>query len=160
SGVAAFDLDGTLATRDNLVPFFVRVAGRRGTARALAVGLARTGVTGRSGWSRDRCKEAVTVAALAGLDVTTVDEIARAHAAAIVERHLRADVLERAEWHRRRGDALVIVSASFANYVRAVAERLGFDGALATELAVDADGRLTGRFAGPNVRGAEKVRRL
>src|SRR5262249_12396536 len=67
---------------------------------------------------------------------------------------------ERAEWHRDRGDALVIVSASFADYLRPVAEHLRFDAVLATELEVDDHGRLTGRLAGPNVRGPEKARRL
>ncbi|MCU1449953.1 MAG: Phosphoserine phosphatase, partial [Acidimicrobiales bacterium] len=35
-----------------------------------------------------------------------------------------------------------------------------FDDVLATPLETDADGRLTGRLAGANVRGEEKVRRL
>ena len=158
--VAAFDFDGTLSTRDNVVPFLVRVAGRRDAARAVLAGAARTSLAGRAGWSRDGLKEAVTRAVLAGREAELVDAVAEALATEIVERHLRADALERAEWHRARGDALVIVSASFANYLRPVAAHLGFDGVLATELEVDADGRLTGRLAGPNVRGPEKARRL
>jgi HAD superfamily phosphoserine phosphatase-like hydrolase len=54
----------------------------------------------------------------------------------------------------------VIVSASLAAYLRPVADELGFDAVLATELEAGADGRLTGRIVGHNVRGAEKVRRL
>jgi phosphoserine phosphatase len=44
--------------------------------------------------------------------------------------------------------------------VQPVAERLGFDDALATALAVGIDGRLTGLLTGANVRGPEKVRVL
>jgi len=158
--VAAFDFDGTLSTRDNVVPFLVRVAGPAAATRAFARAAVRTGTGGRARWSRDALKETVTEAVLAGRDAATVDAMAREHAAEIVARHLRADAVERVEWHRRRGDELVIVSASFASYLRPVAEHLGFDAVLATELAVDAAGRLTGRLAGPNVRGPEKARRL
>jgi phosphatidylglycerophosphatase C len=54
----------------------------------------------------------------------------------------------------------VIVSASFTSYLDPIAARLGFAAVLATELAVGDDGRLTGELVRPNVRGAEKVRRL
>jgi HAD superfamily hydrolase (TIGR01490 family) len=68
-------------------------------------------------------------------------------------------MVERLGWHRSQGHEVVVVSASFTDYLRPVADRLGVDAVLATELEV-VDGRLTGRLAGANVRGAEKVRRL
>ncbi|MCJ7436243.1 MAG: HAD-IB family phosphatase, partial [Acidimicrobiia bacterium] len=74
--------------------------------------------------------------------------------------HVRPDIVARAEWHREQGHERVIVSASFACYLRPVAARLGFDAGLGTELEVGSDRRLTGELAGPNVRGAEKVHRL
>ena len=56
--------------------------------------------------------------------------------------------------------AVVIVSASLRDFLEPVATHLGATGLIATELEVGADGRLTGELAGPNVRGAEKPRRL
>jgi phosphatidylglycerophosphatase C len=58
------------------------------------------------------------------------------------------------------GHEVVVVSASLQLYLGPLGHRLGVDAVLATELAVGADGRLTGALAGANVRGAEKVRRL
>jgi phosphatidylglycerophosphatase C len=55
---------------------------------------------------------------------------------------------------------VVIVSASLDAYVRVAAERLAADGAIATRLEVDGEGQLTGRYAGGNCRGEEKIRRL
>ena len=55
---------------------------------------------------------------------------------------------------------MVIVSASYEMYVEPLAALLGADHALATRLAVGADGRLTGELDGPNCRGPEKIRRL
>ena len=74
--------------------------------------------------------------------------------------HLRDDVVARADWHREQGHRRVIVSASYECYVAPVAAALGFDAALATRLAVDDGIHLSGALDGPNVRRAEKVRRL
>jgi phosphatidylglycerophosphatase C len=157
--VAAFDFDGTLSTRDNFLPFLCRVAGTPAVVRALAVGGVR--VAGR-GPSRIRTavKEQVISRLLTGMPAARLDLIGRAFAFDILRRHLRADTVERADWHRTQGHRLVIVTASLGVYVRPVADRLRFDAVLATELEVAADGLLTGRLAGENVRGPEKARQL
>ena len=54
----------------------------------------------------------------------------------------------------------MIVSASLVYYLRPVADELGFHDVLGVEMEVGADGRLTGRVSGANVRAAEKERRL
>jgi phosphatidylglycerophosphatase C len=159
--VAAFDFDGTLSTRDNVVPFLRLVAGgTTAAARTLVETGARLASRGPSAWNRDALKSEVVAGVFAGRPVHEVDAIARTFAAAITARHLRAEALSRADWHRAQGHRLVIVSASFATYLRPVAEELGFDAVLATELERGDDGMLTGRLDGPNVRGQEKARRL
>lgn len=97
---------------------------------------------------------------MGGRDADDVDDTAHAFAREVVARHLRAEAVERADWHRTQGHRLVIVSASLANYLRPIAAHLRFDAVLATELEVGVDGRLTGRMDGENVRGPEKARRL
>ena len=68
--------------------------------------------------------------------------------------------MARLNWHRARGDDVVIVSASPQLYVDVVAEQLGADGVVATRLAVGPDARLTGGYEGSNCRGEEKLRRV
>jgi phosphatidylglycerophosphatase C len=82
-------------------------------------------------------------------------EFARHH----LEQHLRPEVKRRLDWHRDRGDRVVVVSASPEAYVAPAARLLGADGAVATRLEV-AGGALTGRYDGANCRGEEKLRRL
>jgi HAD superfamily hydrolase (TIGR01490 family) len=61
------------------------------------------------------------------------------------------------ELHRRRGDALVLLTASLSYNARPIAEHLGIDHVLATTLEVDDRGRLTGRPVFPPCFGEGKV---
>jgi HAD superfamily hydrolase (TIGR01490 family) len=56
------------------------------------------------------------------------------------------------------GYRLVMATASYAFYARAIAARLGFDDVIATESEHDPAGALTPRIAGENVYGAAKLR--
>jgi HAD superfamily hydrolase (TIGR01490 family) len=158
--VAAFDFDGTLSSRDNFVPFLRRFAGTGPAAEAFVVSAARLGVAGRSQWSRNELKARVLDRLFAGRDLAELDAIALDFAEEVLTRHLREEAVQRADWHRRQGHRLVIVSASLGAYLRPIGARLQFDAVLATELEAGPDGRLTGRMLGENVRGAEKARRL
>ncbi len=159
--VAAFDFDGTLIEGGSVFDFLCAVAGRRSVLTASA-GLAPlfgyAAVT--SGPAADRSKELLFERVLAGVSVRRAEEVALAFAHRHLARHGRVDTRERLDWHRERGDAVVIVSASPEIYLRHAATELGADGTIATRLAVDDQGTLTGRYEGRNCRGEEKLRRL
>lgn len=159
--VAAFDFDGTLTDGGSVFDFLVAVAGRRAVLEAgaaLAPELVRAALAG--GTAADETKQRLFTRVLAGIEAIPVHEVAAEFGTRHVAAHLRSDVRRRLEWHRCRGDAVVVVSASPEVYVAVAAEHLGADGAVATRLEVDADGRFTGRYEGRNCRGEEKVRRL
>ncbi len=160
--IAAFDFDETLTKRDSVVPFLRRftTAGRFAvsllphTLRLLPMAARR---------DRDRLRAVVTQIVFAGRPASEVDDEARTWGVEIVESGLRADTSGRLRWHLEQGHQVVIVSASYAQYVRVVADLLGGDdgavAVLATSLEI-ADGACTGRLDGRNCRGPEKVRRL
>jgi phosphatidylglycerophosphatase C len=158
--IAAFDFDGTLSTRDNFVPFLRRVAGAGAVSRAMAVNSGRLARSSRHSRSRDALKARVLHDLFVGFDAEVIDEIGRGFAFEIIQRHLATEMVQRADWHRTQGHALVIVSASLGAYLRPVAEHLRFDAVLCTDLEVGDDGVLTGAMAGANVRGKEKADRL
>ncbi len=159
--VAAFDFDGTLTARGSVLPFLVAVRGLTPVAVAVARGLpkmARAALAG--GTAADEAKELLFIRVLGGLRADYVERVAAAFAERHVRKHLRPEVRAHLDWHRELGHRIVIVSASPEYYVAPAAELLGATGSLGTRLAVDASGRLTGRYEGKNCRGAEKYARI
>lgn len=94
-----------------------------------------------------------------GVDAGHLDERTRAWFEREVAGRLRPRAAAAMEEHRRRGDALVILTNSSCYEARAAAERWGFDDYLANEFPTDATGRLLGAFAPPLCYGAGKVAR-
>ena len=155
--VAAFDVDGTLTTRDCVTPFLYRTV----RWRALLALLSHPGQVIGSIARRDRdiLKELVSTA-FAGMDAAEVDAAGEAFAEEIVRRWLRPDTLARLHRHTELGHRVLLVSASLEPYLVPFGRKLGATGVACTRLERDERGRLTGRLAGPNCRGPEKVRRL
>jgi phosphatidylglycerophosphatase C len=159
-GVAAFDFDGTLTRRDSLLPFLLFVRGAAATAQAVVAESPRFGrvLLGRA--TRDEAKEALLTRLLSGADLRQLSDAGQVFGERLATRGVRPAMRRRLEWHRQAGHRVVIVSASPTLYLNAAGRRLGVDAVMATELEVDADGRLTGKLAGRNCRGDEKAKRL
>jgi phosphatidylglycerophosphatase C len=158
--VAAFDFDGTLSKRDTLVPFLARVVGWPRVARAALSDSPRLALMTFGRGDRDAAKERLLVKCLGGLRYDVVAREGNAYATEVFERRLRPDVLVRLEQHRRDGHEIVLVSASLEVYLDEIGRDLGVHAVLCTRLEVDEHGRITGRMAGGNCRGPNKVTRL
>jgi phosphatidylglycerophosphatase C len=158
--VAVFDFDGTLSRRDTLVGFLRLVAG----TTQLACSLLAAGPDLIAGWRdaarRDAAKEYVLARCLAGRRDAHLRALGRRYSRYLLTSQLRPDAHARLAAHRDAGHELVLCSASLTYYLEPLADRLGFHAVLATAMEVGPDGRCTGRLLRPNVRGAEKVRRL
>lgn len=157
--IVAFDFDGTLTVRDSYTSF---LRWRVGRARYLA-GMAKLAPAGASyllNRDRGRIKAAATREFLMGVSKETLEEEARAFARESAQDLLRADAVATWRWWRAREAVMVIVTASPDIVVAPFARALGANVLLGTQLAYDAEGRVTGAFACPNCRGEEKVKRL
>ncbi len=156
--IAAFDVDGTLTTRDCVRPFLERVAGRRRLATSLLRRpLATIVATARR--DRDRFKEIIVGGSLRGKLVAEVETIGEQFAQYVLVNWLRPDTLRRLRWHQQSGHRTVLVSASLAAYLRPLALRLGIDDVLCTDSIRSGD-RYGDRLNGLNCRADEKRRRL
>jgi phosphatidylglycerophosphatase C len=161
AAVAAFDLDGTLTEGGSVVHWLSAVAGRA-TVRTsiLRHGPALLAGAIRSGHAADAAKESLFTSVLAGRDGTDVAAVSQQFADEHLRTAVRPEIAGRLGEHLDAGHLVVLVSASPALYVRRIAEAIGAHGSAATELAVDGDGRLTGRYDGQNCRGEEKLRKV
>jgi len=159
--VAAFDFDGTLTDGGSVFPFLISLRGLWSVLRSTAwhsPRLLHAALVG--GTTADEVKEQLFIHLLGGLPAAEVDRQSAAFAQRHLARKLRVETARRLEWHQAQGHHVVIVSASPQCYVAPAGAQLEADGTVATRLAVDAAGRLTGRYDGKNCRGAEKLNRL
>lgn len=156
--VAAFDFDETLTHRDTVVPFLRLVAGRRRIGAGMALRSVRT-FQALARRDRHLLRSVVTEVVFAGRPIDEIERSGERFGDRIVADLLRPDTVERLRWHVDRGHRVVIVSASYEQYLHRVAAHLGVQAVLATRLDV-VDGRCTGRLDGANCRGPEKVHRL
>lgn len=165
--VAAFDFDGTVSRRDTLVPFLVRVSGRRRFAAA-STRLGLSGARGAAGAGgrarvdlrdRDLVKERLLAALFAGRWERDLRRAGELYARDLLSDQLRPEVLGRIDQHRAAGHEVLFVSASLVYYLEPLADLLDVDAVLAVEPEV-VDGRLTGALARPNVRAEQKALRL
>ncbi len=157
--VVAFDFDGTLTIRDSYTAFLKWRAGGRRYALGI-VRLAPAALAYLVHRDRGRLKAAATREFLRGVPRERLEADAREYAEGVSRSLLRPDAV--ASWRRWRTDhvRLVIVTASPTIVIAPFARGLGADTLIGTELAFDAQDRVTGAFATPNCRGPEKVVRL
>jgi phosphatidylglycerophosphatase C len=155
--VAAFDFDGTITTRDTMLLFLTAVRDRPTVARVFLRHIPHLLLAMQGGTARDRAKRVVCHDILGGLAGGEAEAAARRTADLVEQSLIRSDIEARLHWHQQEGHRVVVVSASFEAYVKPVAASLGVHEVLATRWEVDDAGVLTGRLAGPNVRGEAKV---
>lgn len=157
--VAVFDFDGTLSTRDCVVPFMRRAVGTlRLSARLMAPRRRLLHAALRR--DRDTMKALAASAAFTARPVSEIGELGRQFAKFVEGNWLRRDTLEALRAHVEKGDRVAIVSASLEPYLGPLGRSIGVDAVLCTRLEVGDGERLTGRLLGANCRGEEKLRRI
>ncbi|RDU53226.1 HAD-IB family hydrolase [Helicobacter sp. MIT 01-3238] len=155
--IAFFDFDGTISSGDSLWLFITHIVGKKrlilGVARHIHILLGYTlGLI-----SNTDAKQALSAKFLSGI---STDDFAK-HCIDFLptlESICKASALSTIAWHKERGDIIVVVSASFEEYLAPLCEKLGI-GLIATKLEVLGNS-LSGRFGSPNCYGAQKVERI
>ena len=153
-----FDLDGTVTHRDTLLAF-TRFA--VGEARYffsmvyLAVPLVLQKI---NVMSSQRTKEIFLSHFFKGWKLVDFEERCQQFDRDVLPGLIRSQALKALQSYVQRGDRTIIVSASPQNWILPWATKEGVE-VIATQLEVKED-RLTGRIAGKNCNGEEKVNRI
>jgi len=154
-----FDLDETITRHDTLMPyawgFMLRytpwriplMLGVLPAALEFALRLSDIGSV----------KESFIRCSMGGSRRSTIEKWTAEFVPRLVAKGLIGDALKQVAEHRRRGDYLVLMSASTDLYVPVIARELGFDETICTGVRWDGE-KLNGSLTTPNRKGAEKAR--
>ena len=157
-GLALFDFDGTLTDTESFGTF-LRMVVPKARLRWGAVLVAPLVLAYRLRLVTGRVVRAgILRVAVRGLDAGMVRDAGEQHAREVVPATLRPDMLVCLRQHRARGDVVAVVSGTFDVCIRAWCEAEGVD--LLASAFEQRDGSLTGRYAGAQCVGEEKVRRI
>ena len=156
--LALFDFDGTITRTDTWTPF-MQLAVRPARIVAGRVLLSPVVVGYKLGMiSASRGRQVAARVGFRGEDAARMRRLGLEYATSTLPAQVRQPALDRIAWHRSRGDQVVIVSASLDFYLSPWCAGRGLD-CICTTLE-ERDGRLTGRCAGGDCAGLEKVRRI
>lgn len=162
--VYLFDFDGTLTSADTLLEFIRYACGRRRFFIGFALFSPLLVLMKLHLYPNYRAKQRLFAWYFKGMLIDNFDLVCRRFAHHN-QRLMRQKALDRLREIFHNNDTLCVVSASIDNWVRpffdniSKASRSDFR-VIGTEVEVDTDGVLTGRFRTHNCYGAEKVRRV
>jgi phosphatidylglycerophosphatase C len=156
--LALFDFDGTLTREDTMLEFIKFVNGPRKLFWSM-VGMAPTLLKLKLGLGdAEEAKRMLLLKHFKGMK----EELLRQKAVKFCDTRLpqlfREDALEKLHFHRSRGHAVCIVTASLDLWIEPWLNRQHIHG-ICTQVAWE-DGEFTGKFLTPNCNGPEKARRI
>ena len=158
--VAVFDVDGTMIPGDSLKLFGWYLIRQGCVKLSQCPGVVASSARYLTGLSDAGVLKASFLRALlygTGASQTSIQADRFAREILIPRMYRRA--LERVRWHRERDHRIVLLSASPDLYLCSLADMIGADSLICTPLALE-HGVFRGELAGPNCKGAEKLRRL
>ncbi|MEH6421285.1 HAD-IB family hydrolase [Pseudomonas sp. CGJS7] len=156
--LALFDFDGTITERETF-PGFVRASIGRRRLWLGQVLLAPQVLGYKLGWVSGRAvRRRIVAFGYRGRGEHEVRAAAARHLQEVVARQLRPQAMQRIDWHRRRGDRVVVVTANLELFVADWCRAQGLE-YICSHLETR-DGVLTGRYLGEDCCGAEKSRRV
>ena len=156
--LAIFDFDGTISTKDSFEDFIFFTHGFTKTVLGILINSPILVLYLLKIISNEQAKQKIFAHFYGGWEADRFKTLATQYTQKYLPKILRPKALERLAWHKKEGHKIVVVSASFENYLSIWCQNEGID-LIATQVEIK-EGNLTGQFASPNCYGDEKVRRI
>lgn len=157
--VAVFDFDGTLTTKDTMLEFIKFAYGKSIFYIGFFIHSPFILLMLLNLYPNWKTKQKVFSWFFKGMPYTKFVRIGEEFAN-MIEKIKKETTLNILRNHQIEGTDIYIISASVYEWVHPFCSRIGVKDVLATQVEVDDNGLLTGRFSSPNCYGEEKVRRL
>ncbi len=157
-GIAAFDFDGTLTTKDTLFQFIIFCVGWPKFILGLVIFSPIFLLYLLRLKSNSEAKEILFKLYFGGMPFTVFQNYCK-NFKINISQMLNNEAINKYNWHKNNNHKLIIISASVENWILPWAHEMGFAKVIGTKIEVK-DGLLTGKFQSKNCHGAEKVIRL
>jgi HAD superfamily hydrolase (TIGR01490 family) len=157
-GIAFFDFDGTITSRDTLLAFISFSKGRMNFLSGFLLHAPWLIAYKLNIISNQKAKEKVLAYFFGGMKLEKFTKLCAEFSEIILPQLIRPAAIEEILSLQSKGFQVVVVSASPKNWIQSWAEKTGVE-LMATELEVKNDS-ITGKIRGNNCHGEEKVRRI
>lgn len=157
--IAVFDFDGTLTTKDTLLEFIKFACGRWHFFLGFLLYSPLLVMMKLHLYPNWKAKEKVFAFFFKGWDYTRFKNLGQVFSSEI-EKMRNEPVIQKMENHIRCSDTIYVISASISEWVRPWCEQMKVTDVIATEIEVDSNNLVTGRFLSKNCYGQEKVNRF
>lgn len=157
--LALFDFDGTLINKDSFMLFSLFCLERRKVIASFMRILPELLIAKVCRKDTGKIKENLFRYLFEGMDAEIFNQRC-ADFVEILDKHYNKKLKLISEEFQKANIPTIIVSASISNWLEPWAKKNGFTKVIATELEIDAQGKLTGYFKTPNCKGSQKVERI
>ncbi len=157
--IAFFDFDGTLTTKDTLLPFCLFVVGIKKFLYHLPKIIPIVSMYLFNIIDNAVAKERFLTIILSNIQLNQLELKANLFALNVLNKYINKTVYQKLLHHLNNNDKVVIVSANLAIYLRYWANHHQIHQVIATELEVD-NNTVTGKLATANCYGVEKIIRI
>lgn len=157
--VAVFDFDGTITTKDSLLGFIQYSCGTVNFYIGILLYSPLIVLMKCHLYPNWKCKQKVFSWFFKGTPFPKFKKLGEDYAKELVNIS-RQNVVEKVRKHIAKGSRVYVISASIDEWVRPFCKTLGVTDVLCTQIEVDKNGIVTGRFITNNCYGQEKVNRL
>lgn len=157
-GLAVFDLDGTITSKDTFLEFIRFVHGSVKLYTGLLLHLPFIGLFYLRLYPNNRLKEKIFHYFFKNYSTNQLNNLGVTFSREILPKICFSKALKRLEWHQQQGHHIVILTASAEIWLQAWCKAHHFD-LIATVYKIKNE-RFTGKIQGKNCYGKEKVFRL
>lgn len=157
--IAFFDFDGTITKRDTFIEFAKYSLGKRRLFAAILKNCFHLSMWKLGIISNSEAKQRLFSTLFNGRDYEWFKNCG-ANFKKAIDMNINENVVNKLHKHKIEGHVVIIVSASMPEWICPWATANGIDAVIATEIEVDNNGIITGKFLTPNCHGEEKAIRI
>ncbi len=157
--IAYFDLDKTIIRKDSIFPFLLFFAKKRKHKYPYLIFIGICALLYRIKIIKNQKMKEISSGIFKNETVEGLDEISKEFVSTFIEPLYFKDALIEIQEHKKNGVKLIMVTASYVYYAKYIAEKLGFDLCIGSELWRHGD-KYTGKLYGKNCYAIEKRYRL